>query len=377
MSMTEGIELTTLEDGAQRAAGVAELVGGFIDDSRESLLLALYDIRLPGEVGDRLRAALVGAAGRGIDVRLAYNHDCPRNPEDSPPPKTEPTLIESLPLPTRAIPGVPDLMHHKYAIRDGASVLTGSANWTLDSWERQENVILRVHDTGVAAAYRADFDDLWRRRDVDGSGADPVRTYGVGGIPVRPWFCPGHGPALSTRIGTAIARARRRVRIASPLLTAAPILRALDCVETDVTGVVDATQVREVLGQWRSSPTAGWKAPVLERILERHRFTGKRSTPWAAGTVHDFLHAKVVVCDDLVFAGSFNHSHSGEQNAENVLEIEDPALAGRLAAWIDAVRDRYAPSGASPWARAPATSRATASPGSSQSVTSSRSSGDT
>ncbi|UGS34878.1 phospholipase D-like domain-containing protein [Capillimicrobium parvum] len=375
--MGEGIELTTLEDGAQDAAQIGELVAGFIDRARESLVLALYDIRLPGEVGDRIRGALVGAAGRGVDVRLAYNHDCPRNPEDSPPPRTEPTLIESLPLPTRAIPGEPDLMHHKFAVRDGTSVLTGSTNWTLDSWERQENVILRVQDAGVAAAYRADFDDLWRRGRVDGSGADPVRTHGVGGVPVRPWFCPGHGPDLSRRIGTAIARARRRVRIASPLLTAGPILRALDCVEVDVTGVVDATQVREVLHQWRSSPTAGWKAPVLERVLERHGFTGKRSTPWAAGTVHDFLHAKVCVCDDVVFAGSFNHSHSGEQNAENVLEIEDPALAGRLAAWIDAVRARYAASGASPWARAPETSRSTASSGSSQSVTSSSSSGET
>ena len=99
--------------------------------------------------------------------------------------------------------------------------------------------------------------------------------------------------------------------------------------------------------------------------------------PWAAGTVHDFLHAKVCVCDDVVFAGSFNHSHSGEQNAENVLEIDDPELADRLAAWIDGVRARYAASGASPWARAPATSRSTASSGSSQSVTSSRSSGET
>jgi hypothetical protein len=28
-------------------------------------------------------------------------------------------------------------------------------------------------------------------------------------------------------------------------------------------------------------------------------------------------------------------------NAENVLEIEDPALADRLAAWIDGLRERY------------------------------------
>jgi phosphatidylserine/phosphatidylglycerophosphate/cardiolipin synthase-like enzyme len=53
------------------------------------------------------------------------------------------------------------------------------------------------------------------------------------------------------------------------------------------------------------------------------------------------MHAKVTVADDVVFLGSFNLSHSGEQNAENVLEIHDPALAERLAAFVDGVRARY------------------------------------
>jgi hypothetical protein len=47
------------------------------------------------------------------------------------------------------------------------------------------------------------------------------------------------------------------------------------------------------------------------------------------------MHAKVTVADDVVFVGSFNLSHSGEQNAENVLEIHDPALAERLAGFVD------------------------------------------
>ena len=43
------------------------------------------------------------------------------------------------------------------------------------------------------------------------------------------------------------------------------------------------------------------------------------------------LHAKVTVADDTVLIGSFNLSHSGETNAENVLEIEDPAQRVREA----------------------------------------------
>jgi phosphatidylserine/phosphatidylglycerophosphate/cardiolipin synthase-like enzyme len=53
------------------------------------------------------------------------------------------------------------------------------------------------------------------------------------------------------------------------------------------------------------------------------------------------MHAKVTVCDDTVFIGSFNLSHSGEENAENVLEIEDAGLADRMAAYVDSIRGRY------------------------------------
>ena len=55
------------------------------------------------------------------------------------------------------------------------------------------------------------------------------------------------------------------------------------------------------------------------------------------------MHAKVTVADDVVFAGSFNLSRSGEMNAENVLELHDPELAERLAGFIDEIRERYEP----------------------------------
>jgi len=59
------------------------------------------------------------------------------------------------------------------------------------------------------------------------------------------------------------------------------------------------------------------------------------------------MHAKVTVADDVTFVGSYNLSHSGEENAENVLEIKDAAIADRLAAFIDQLRARY-PSHGSP-----------------------------
>jgi phosphatidylserine/phosphatidylglycerophosphate/cardiolipin synthase-like enzyme len=53
------------------------------------------------------------------------------------------------------------------------------------------------------------------------------------------------------------------------------------------------------------------------------------------------MHAKFTVADDTVFVGSYNLSGSGQENAENVVEIEDPGLADRLAAFADRLRARY------------------------------------
>ena len=86
--------------------------------------------------------------------------------------------------------------------------------------------------------------------------------------------------------------------------------------------------------QWRQrledpAPADGDRGELL---------SGKTSTRWTPESIHDFMHAKLVVADDVVFVGSFNFSRSGEKNAENVLEIHDATIADRLAAFIDDVR---------------------------------------
>jgi phosphatidylserine/phosphatidylglycerophosphate/cardiolipin synthase-like enzyme len=160
---------------------------------------------------------------------------------------------------------------------------------------------------------------------------------------VRPWFTPGFADALTHRIAKKIGHAQR-VRICSPVITSAPVLgtlaQAIADGRGDIAGCVDATQVEDVIRQWHADGNVAWKLPLLERVLEGE-FTGKRSEPWELGSVHNFMHAKVVVADEVVFVGSFNLSHSGEKNAENVLELKDAELAGRMSAYVDEVRRRY------------------------------------
>ena len=96
-----------------------------------------------------------------------------------------------------------------------------------------------------------------------------------------------------------------------------------------------------ILGQWKAEDPARWKISAFQSVVSHAPFGGKRSTPWGQGTVHDFMHAKVTVADDVAFVGSYNLSHAGEQNAENMLEIHDGGLADRLTAFIDGLRARY------------------------------------
>jgi phosphatidylserine/phosphatidylglycerophosphate/cardiolipin synthase-like enzyme len=201
-----------------------------------------------------------------------------------------------------------------------------------------------AESAAIAAAFTKDFLQLWKTGAVEETGFVDPAPVEVEGKQVRPWFTPGHGEDLSHRIALAIGRAKRRVRICSPVLTAAPVIATLAHKvsegKLDIAGCIDLTQIQGVFYDWRRDGNAAWKIPVLRRVLAAP-FSGKHSTPYGSGSVRDFMHAKVTVADNVVFAGSFNLSHRGEKNAENVLEIHDAALAEQLAEFVDRVRARY------------------------------------
>jgi phosphatidylserine/phosphatidylglycerophosphate/cardiolipin synthase-like enzyme len=336
----------TLTDGGQQPLEVAHAIADWLAAANESLDVAQYDFHLLPETAAVVGGAIQEASARGVTVRILYNIDH-RNPIPvPPPPEPDVQLIGSLGVRAKGIAGVPDLMHHKYVVRDGAEVWTGSTNWTDDSWSRQENVIVVVESEELAALFRRDFDELWEKGLVEESGIVPPARVRVEGLLVRPWFTPGYGEDLSQRIARVIGRARRRVRVCSPVISSSSVLGTLAQVvsegKVDIAGCVDATQVAEVVSQWRENGNVAWKLPLLQQVLSG-AFSGKQSTPYGDGTVHDFMHAKIVVADDVVFTGSFNLSRSGEQNAENVLEIHDPGLAETLSAYVDEVRSRYPP----------------------------------
>jgi phosphatidylserine/phosphatidylglycerophosphate/cardiolipin synthase-like enzyme len=141
-----------------------------------------------------------------------------------------------------------------------------------------------------------------------------------------------------------MVRASRRLRVVSPVITSGAVLGTLaefaGRESFDFDGAYDATQMRQVEASWRKVPWNRWKIEAFRAIAPR--LSGKVSTPWQAGDVlHDYMHAKFVVSDDEVLAGSYNLSRHGEENAENVLHVVSEYQAKLFAGFADEVAAKY------------------------------------
>jgi phosphatidylserine/phosphatidylglycerophosphate/cardiolipin synthase-like enzyme len=357
MQETPGFAVTFLEQGGQTAAQVAALLADFLAAARSSLHLAIYDFRLGDAAAAPVVEALRQRAAAGVDVRIAYDAGKPhanllQAGADPAPPGTADFVrrlgggVQSKAI-TGGDPQLPKLMHQKYVIRDGrtpaGAVWTGSTNFTDDSWTLQENNIVRIDSPELCAFYETDFGELWSRGDIATTGAHDTGTVRVGGTTVEVAFAPGEGRSIDLDVAHQIGSARRRIKVCSMLLTSGGILGALaDALHrgrlAEYGGVYDRTQMDGVHRQWQGTPAA-WKVALFAQVAAP--LTGKRSTPYEPGGTHDFMHNKVLVCDDVVVTGSYNLSHSAADNAENVLLIKDPGLADRYSAYIDRLAARY------------------------------------
>ncbi len=360
----DDLDVTLLAQGEQTGEQIAAQLAAFIAGARHSLDMALYDFRL----SDPLKAIIAGAlherAAAGVAIRIAYDADKPEPPlvaqgMDPAPPGTG-ALVQSLGYPFRRIGG-PKLMHNKYIVRDrpapersdnGAtpSVWTGSTNFTDDSWNVEENNILRIASPDLARFYARDFADLWREGEIGTSGsfdtAPVALTYDRTPLSAQVFFSPGRGPQIDDEVARRVSAARRRVRIWSMLMNSGALIGALGDLlaagNVPVSGVYDRTQMASVLTQWQDVPHNVWKIGAIRQIVAQAGLIGKNSTPYRPDTIHDFMHAKVLVVDDTVITGSYNFSRSAEFNAENLLILENSALADRYSAFVDHLMAKYA-----------------------------------
>jgi phosphatidylserine/phosphatidylglycerophosphate/cardiolipin synthase-like enzyme len=347
------VEIDTLDPAPDGAGKVADRLATWISEARRSLDVAIYDFEARAGASARVATALEGAAGRGVRVRVAFNVMRIRHAAAPRPPRSRPETIDGLEVPTRGVTGDNSLMHHKYVVRDGRDVWTGSLNWTDDAFSLEENLVLRMSSREVAAAFTDDFEALWSHGSVEASGlAGPEVT--VEDVVVQPFFSP-KGPSLAQTAASRIARAGNHLRLLSPVMTAGAILGTVAEIAPhqgfDLVGAYDLTQMHEVQAQWAEQPQNRWKIDAWRIIAER--LSGKRSTPYREDAVHDYMHAKAIVADGTVVAGSYNLSKHGVRNAENLVIVRGGRISEPVLEFADRVAARYAAvSGSSPAAAA-------------------------
>jgi phosphatidylserine/phosphatidylglycerophosphate/cardiolipin synthase-like enzyme len=354
---------TATPERTAQIAGVAKLIADFIAGARKSLDIAIYDFRLRDEAAAAFATALRERARDNVAIRFIYdantepagNGATEMSPAaleaDSKAPGTA-TFVNSFAdiSQVKPVTGYRVLMHSKYMIRDAdsdeAAVFIGSANYTNDSWGLQESNLLQIRSRQLASIFTDNFAGLFASGHIPVNQTNrDVDSVNVSGVPVKVGFAPKQSPAIVKEIVGAITCARERLLVASGVVSSGPILAALsEAIDRGmrIGGLYDKPQMDLVRRQWQAAHVGADKINTWDKVADH--LVGKNSLAYNRNKPeqpHNFMHNKLVVADDVVVTGSFNLSNHAMGNAEDVLFIQDAAVAAAYAAYLEELEVRY------------------------------------
>ena len=136
-----------------RDRAIAQVVEGLISKASRSIDVAVYRFNHPGLARD-----VAAALALGVKVRLVLDRN---KYEES---ASTRALFAGAAIPFRLLygrQGAGTKMHHKFAILDEQTVLTGSYNWTLESEEQNFENLIILRESDQVKTYREEFESLW------------------------------------------------------------------------------------------------------------------------------------------------------------------------------------------------------------------------
>lgn len=236
-------------------------------------------------------------------------------------------------------------MHNKFIVIDAddapqARTITGSTNFTNQSFFSDANNLVIVHDQALARCYRTEFEEMWGSSgplpNTTNSRFGAAKTdntphlFNVGGTLVQCWFSPSDG--TTQRIAAAIASADHNVEFALFAFTHYALADALiDAGSTsgvNVRGLIEGDDMDQGLFSYLQNGGV----LVSEDLMP------------------NYLHHKYAIVDHahtgsgpLVITGSHNWSYNAENhNDENTLIIHSATIADHFhqewhARWGSAV----------------------------------------
>ncbi|QQE12486.1 endonuclease [Planctomycetota bacterium] len=126
-----------------------QLITESLQHARISIDICVFTI-----TDNRITEQLIDIHNEGIPIRIISDDD--KSTDDG----SDIQRLKRAGIPTR-MDLTSNHMHHKFAIIDDKTLLTGSYNWTRGALHNHEN-ILRFHDAAMIKEYSKTFNQLWR-----------------------------------------------------------------------------------------------------------------------------------------------------------------------------------------------------------------------
>ncbi|MCB9235819.1 MAG: DUF1669 domain-containing protein [Bacteroidia bacterium] len=125
-----------------------------INQARKSIDICVFTIS-----DDRISEVLIRRHLAGLPIRVISDNE---KMEDQ---GSDIRTLSDARIPVR-IDRTPNHMHHKFAIFDGESVLTGSYNWTRSAEKYNNENILITNQPRVLRKYQTAFNKMWEEMEV-------------------------------------------------------------------------------------------------------------------------------------------------------------------------------------------------------------------
>lgn len=283
----------------QGTGGVDGPLVKVIDNAKLSIDVAAYSLSL-----NSVRFALINAHKRGVQVRMVMESG---NMDRSDPR----ALIEA------GIPIVGDnsdgLMHDKFMVIDRSEVWLGSMNFTDSGTYDDNNHLMRILSTKIAANFTTEFEEMFNDKlfgpNIRTQTPNPSIT--LDGTKIETYFSPDDG--VLNALAPVVNSAEESLYFLAFSFTSndlGDIVRAKDAAGLTVRGVMEDEQVKS---------NQGTEYDPFKQAGLNVRIDG----------LDGQMHHKVFIIDEkIVVLGSYNFSQAAEtRNDENLLIIYNEDIA--------------------------------------------------
>jgi len=267
-----------------------------IQEAEKSIYAAFYKLELK-EVSD----ALLEAHRRGVKVRI-FTDDMTSRGEKS----RFDSLNKFLPVKTDKDPA--SFMHHKFCVIDEKIIWTGSFNPTRSGSSRENNNVVVITSSFLAAQFIKEFERLWEEESLS-PNSTPSPVLLESGVSV--YFSLHHNPEEA--IIQSLEKAKESIYFALFTFTSERIAQAI------IDKFAENIEIKGILEKYQDGPFSRYDSLKRLRVPVR----------WDRNFY--FMHHKFFIIDQkTVITGSFNPTWSANyRNRENLIIIYSPCLASQ------------------------------------------------